>query len=206
MKQYVIFDFDGTLADSQEVAVQSINQLAGKYGFPQVDREGFSKVMKDSATLEDFSLIANEFYSLYKESLNQIRLFDGMKDVLLQLHEQGYGIAVISSNEESNIRAYFATQGLEFITDIYTSSNLFGKDEMLNQFSDKYKVAKNDLLYVGDEVRDIQACHRCGVSVVWVPWGYAEEGHIRPEKPTYKAKTPADILMYAKQMTSNVKA
>lgn len=206
MKQYVIFDFDGTLADSQGVAVQTINRLADKYGFPQINPENFSHVMKMDASLQDFSLIANEFYSLYKESLNQIQLFDGMKDVLLQLYEQGFGVAVISSNEESNIRSYFATQGLEFITDIYTSSNLFGKDEMLNQFCEKYNVQKNDLLYVGDEVRDIQACHRCGVSVVWVPWGYANEAHIHSENPTYRAKTPVDILMYAKQMTTNVKA
>lgn len=206
MKQYVIFDFDGTLANSQGVAVQTINRLADKYGFPQINPENFSHVMKMDASLQDFSLIANEFYSLYKESLNQIQLFDGMKDVLLQLYEQGFGVAVISSNEESNIRSYFATQGLEFITDIYTSSNLFGKDEMLNQFCEKYNVQKNDLLYVGDEVRDIQACHRCGVSVVWVPWGYANEAHIHSENPTYRAKTPVDILMYAKQMTTNVKA
>lgn len=206
MKQYVIFDFDGTLADSQEVAVQVINELAPKYDFPQIENDQFSNFMKQSASLQEFSLVANEFYTLYKESLHNIRLFDGMKDVLVQLHNLGYGVAVISSNEESNIRSYFAMQGLDFVSDIYTSSNLFGKDEMLNQFSEKYKVEKTDLLYVGDEVRDVQACHRCGVSVVWVPWGYASEEHITPEKPTYKAKSPADILMYAKQMTTNVKA
>ncbi|MEH6942562.1 HAD-IA family hydrolase [Bacillus sp. JJ722] len=206
MKQYVIFDFDGTLADSQKVAVQTINRLADQHGFPQIEPEYFSHEMKMNAASENFSLIANEFYSLYKESLNQIQLFDGIKDVLLQLHEQGFGIAVISSNEESNIRSYFATQGLEFITDIYTSSDLFGKDEMLNQFCKKYNARKKDLLYVGDEVRDIQACHRCGIPVVWVPWGYENEEHIHSESPTYKAKTPVDILMYAKQMTTNVTA
>ncbi|MGN1387319.1 MAG: HAD-IA family hydrolase [Bacillus sp. (in: firmicutes)] len=199
MKKCVIFDFDGTLANSKAVAFQVINQLADIYGFPKFSPEK-AMIMhgQEKSLLTQFPIIANDFYKLYKEALQEIPLFDGIREVLLQLKDLGVEIAVISSNEESNIRQYFRSQGMDFITEVYTSSDLYGKDTMIDAFCDKHQLSKDEVLYVGDEVRDIRACHKSGISVVWVNWGYDTEEHALTEKPTYTATEPAELLALVK--------
>jgi len=193
MKKWVIFDFDGTLANSKAVAFQVINRLAELHGFPKFERE---KTMQgqEKSLLSQFPLIANDFYALYKESIKEIPLFEGIREVLKGLRNKDVQIAVISSNEESNIRQYFQDQGIDFITEVYTSSDLYGKDTMIDTFCENHGLSKNDVIYVGDEVRDIRACHKSGVDVIWVNWGYDAEEQAVPEKPTYTAKEPAELL------------
>ena len=195
MKKWVIFDFDGTLANSKAIAFQVINRLADLHGFPKFTPEkAMSMQGQEKTLLSQFPLIANDFYTLYKESLKDIPLFDGIQEMLKKLRDKGMQIAVISSNEESNIRQYFQVQGIDFITEVYTSSDLYGKDTMINTFCEKHSLSKNEVIYVGDEVRDIRACHKSGVDVIWVNWGYDTAVQAVPEKPTYTAKEPTELL------------
>ncbi|MBD3107030.1 HAD hydrolase-like protein [Bacillus sp. AGMB 02131] len=125
MKKCAIFDFDGTLANSKAVALGVINQLAETHGFPKFSPEKATMMHGQEKTLlSKFPLIADDFYRLYKESIQEIPLFDGIRDLLVQLRNLGVEIAVISSNEESNIREYFLNHGMSFITEVYTSNDL----------------------------------------------------------------------------------
>ncbi|MGM9923883.1 MAG: HAD-IA family hydrolase [Bacillus sp. (in: firmicutes)] len=204
MRKYVIFDFDGTLADAKRVVFETINALAERYGFPKLEENQMNQ-MKNVST-ESYQLIASDFYALYKKSMHKITLFDGMKDVLQVLEEHGIGIAVISSNEESNIREYFASQQIECIQEVYTSSDLYGKDRMIDDFCARHQLRKQEVLYVGDELRDIAACKRSGVDIVWVNWGYATEAEAAEANPTYFAYKPHDIVKYALQQVPSIEA
>lgn len=207
MKKYVIFDFDGTLADSKRISIEVVNELAEVYGFPKIEAEQMAEIQAQSISeimkhpdspMRKFPVMAKDFYLNYKRLLPKISLFKGMRETLQELHQSGIGIAVLSSNEESNIREYFQKQDLDFITEIYTSSNLFGKDKLIDDFCENLKVKKEEILYVGDEARDIQACQKCGVDVIWVSWGYDSAEHIMPLKPTFVADNPKDISAYVK--------
>ena len=195
MKKFVIFDFDGTLADAKQVVFDTVNILAGQFGFPPLSEDQMDHMKNVSS--EQYQLIAKDFYALYKQSLHKIQLFDGIREVLQTLEQKGIGIAVISSNEESNIREYFELQDIESINEIYTSSDLYGKDVMIDRFLEQHQLQKQDVLYVGDEVRDILACQKSEIDIVWVNWGYSTEEDVETIKPTYYAKTPNDIVKYA---------
>lgn len=195
MKKWIIFDFDGTLANSKAVAFQVINRLADIHGFPRFSTEKAATMQgQEKSLLSQFPLIADDFYKLYKESLKEIPLFNGIREILIKLRDNGMQIAVISSNEERNIRQYFLEQGIDFITEVYTSSDLYGKDTMIDAFCQKHRLSKDEVIYVGDEVRDIHACHKSGIDVIWVNWGYDTAEQAIPEKPTFTAKEPAELL------------
>ena len=199
MKKCAIFDFDGTLANSKAVALGVINQLAETHGFPKFSPEKATMMHGQEKTLlSKFPLIADDFYRLYKESIQEIPLFDGIRDLLVQLRNLGVEIAVISSNEESNIREYFLNHGMSFITEVYTSNDLYGKDTMIDDFCEKHQYSKDEVIYIGDEVRDIRACHKSGINVIWVSWGYDAEEHALVEKPTFTAHEPSELLAFMK--------
>lgn len=194
MRKYVIFDFDGTLADSKHISIQILEQLADQYGFPKVGPDQIALLQKHAESVEQFQMVAGQFYQKFREALPHITLFKGIKETLYELHSSGFGLAVISSNEESNIRAYFQNQGIDFITEVYTSSNLMGKDIMIEEFCEKNALQKEEVIYVGDEMRDLIACQKTGVDMIWVRWGFGTDN----QSATYYADVPADIVEYAK--------
>ena len=194
MKKYIIFDFDGTLANSKQVTTKILEELAEEYHFPKVGPEQIALLQESADSAEQFQMIVEQFYLKFKNALHDIQLFDGIYEVLLDLHHKGFGLAVISSNEESNIRTYFQNHGLDFISEIYTSSNLLGKDVMIEEFCRKRQLQKEEVIYVGDEVRDYRACQKTEVDMIFVRWGFGEEELVQA---TYYADAPADILKYA---------
>jgi phosphoglycolate phosphatase len=50
------------------------------------------------------------------------------------------------------------------------------------------------VIYVGDEQRDIAACKKCGVPIIWAGWGYDAIEIIKQEAPDYMIYTPKEIL------------
>ena len=127
MQKYIVFDFDGTLVDSQDIFVSIYNQIAEKHGYKTVKEADIEPLRKLSIAerckqlhvpLYKLPILAVEFYKLYQPSIKDLVLFDGMKRVLDELHSKGYGIAVISSNSEEHIRVFLHNNQIENIQDI----------------------------------------------------------------------------------------
>ncbi|PFK41134.1 HAD family hydrolase [Bacillus cereus] len=203
MPKYVVFDFDGTLVDSQNIFVPIYNQIAEKHGYTTVREEDIEPLRKLSISarckqlhvpLYKLPMLAVEFYKLYQPAIKDLVLFHGMKEVLDELHRKGYEIAIISSNSEEHIKAFLHNNQMEAIQDIYCSKNLFGKDKMIKKFLKEKQITEKDMLYVGDEQRDIVACKKVGVNVIWVGWGYDVMETVKEDSPNYMVYTPNEIL------------
>lgn len=147
MIKYVIFDFDGTLADSREVFISVYNQIATKHNYRQIKPDGLdylrSLSVKDrcrylKVPLYCIPFLASEFLSHYKNALAQVRLFDGIADLLTVLHNNGFQVAIISSNAERNISDLLSAHNIHTINKIYCSTSLFGKDKLIKGFLKKY--------------------------------------------------------------------
>lgn len=202
-KKYIIFDFDGTLVDSLNIAIAAGNKLADKYKFKKVQKEdidclrGLSVIERCkyiSVPVYKLPFWAVEFYSIYRHSIDNLRLFDGMKELLEELVNRGYNLAIISSNSEEIIREFLQRNQIEYFNKIYCSSNLFGKDKVIKKFLNKYNVKKSEAIYVGDEHRDIVACKKNKLKIIWVEWGFDKIEVVKSENPDYIAKKPMDIL------------
>jgi len=203
MITHIIFDFDGTLADSKEVAISAYNQLAEKNGFKSVLPEEIELLKRLSMMerckilgipLYKIPFLAPDFYKLYKKSIHEIRLYDGIKEVLLQLQQQGFNLGIVSSNDSGIIKEVLGSNEINFINDIHCSSNLFGKDKIIKSYLKKNKVNYTNAIYVGDEARDITASRQNKLKVVWVSWGYDAVEGISRHSPDHIAERPEDIL------------
>ncbi|MEA0563074.1 MULTISPECIES: HAD-IA family hydrolase [Lysinibacillus] len=201
--KHIIFDFDGTLADSTAVFASAWNTLAQKYKFKGIELKEIDALKKlsisERSKLFDFPMyklpmILPQFYKLYRQSLNDVHLFDGMKEVLLEIDKRGYKILIISSNSKDNILEFLKMNGIHCVADVLCSNRIFGKDKVMKKFLKESNVHSSDVLYIGDEQRDIVACKKAGVPIAWVEWGYDAKEVVKNEEPEYKVATPQEIL------------
>lgn len=203
MIKYLIFDFDGTLVDSMNIGIDAVNVIAEKHDFNKVKQEdigylrGLSIIERCkylNVHLYNIPFWAAEFYNLYKHAMEQLKLFEGIRELLKELHDSGYNIAILSSNSEHNIRSFFKRNKLEYIKQILCSNKILGKDKMINRFLKRNKLKKSEVIYVGDEERDIIACKKCGIKIIWVSWGFDTIDLVKEQKPDYIAHSPKEIL------------
>jgi phosphoglycolate phosphatase len=201
--RHVIFDFDGTIVDSLEVAVQLINQAAEKYHYRPINSEDFEKLRRMSIP-ERFKALDVSPYHLprigleltrnYAHSLSSIKIFDGMREVILTLKERGLTLSIISSNSNQNIRKFLIENKLDVFDHIYCAKNLFGKERTIGSLIKKLNLKRQELIYVGDEHRDIIACQANHIQVIAVTWGFDTLETLAKAQPNYIAHQPADII------------
>ncbi|CAM4234017.1 HAD family hydrolase [Bacillus manliponensis] len=202
MVKYIIFDFDGTLVDSKDVFLASYNQIATKHNYKVIEKEELEGLRKISIRerckllkipMYKIPFFVKELGSLYKQSIGEIILVDGIRPMLQDLKNKGYKIAIISSNREENIRQFLKNHDIHDVHDVFCSSNIFGKDKVMKQFLKEKKLGNEEVLYVGDEERDIAACKKVGIAVAWVGWGYDVLETIQESSPDYVVYKPEEL-------------
>jgi len=203
MVRYVLFDFDGTLVDSLNIVIEVYNQLAEKYEAKKIEQKDIAylkglSIMERSKFLNfklyKFPLLALDIYKLYKHSIKDLILFDGIKELLEELHACGIQLAIVSTNSEHNIRACLKHNQIEYVNEIICSNNMFGKNEDIKRFLKTHKLKDSEVIYVGDEARDIIAGKKSGVKVIWVSWGFDQIDNAKKEHPNYIVNKPHEIL------------
>lgn len=209
MIKYVIFDFDGTLVDSGEIAFKIMNIMAKKHNFKKMDWNEI-EIMRKMPVNERFKYMkmpmikvpfyAAEYYSLYKEALPDLNMNRGVEGLIEQLNEFGMKIAVISSNSEYNIRIFLKSKKINYIKDILCSHHLFEKDKIISKFLKRHKLKKDEVIYIGDELRDIKACKKAGIKIIWVDWGLDLFATIEPANPDYTVSFADEIYEIIKKM------
>ncbi|MGV3539103.1 MAG: HAD-IA family hydrolase [Rufibacter sp.] len=203
MVKYILFDFDGTLVDSKEAFLAGFNQLAAQEGFTPMRLEEIpylrTLTIPQRAKYLNFPLyklpfFTLQFYKLYKQQLSTVNLFPGIKELMQTLAEKGVQPVILSSNSEPIIREFLRQQSITAVQEVLCSSRIFGKDRLLNRFMKAKKIVPDQVLYVGDELRDILACRKCGIKVAWVSWGYDAWEVVQPAAPDYVLHAPQELL------------
>ena len=134
----------------------------------------------------------------FKEHILNINLFDGIKEVVDILNNEDFNLVVVSSNSEDAIKEILHRNDVHVFTNIFSSKNLFGKHKTINNYIKKNNLKREDIIYVGDELRDIDSCKKSGVKIISVSWGFDSPELLMNNKPDYLVNTPREIVDIAK--------
>lgn len=200
--RHVIFDFDGTLADSLASAVAVFNALAPRFKLrPVVDldaarRTPTRQLLKQMGVpFWRLPRLIRAFQAAVAEHAHDLELFPGLAPVLGELAGRGHRLGILSSNAEANIRACLRANGVEHhFAFVVGYPKLFGKAKALRRILRAERADRGGVLYVGDELRDIEAAKRARVAVAAVTWGFQAEELLRTARPDYVVHEPGRLL------------
>ena len=199
---YIVFDFDGTLVDSRAVFIRLYNELAAKHSYTSMTPENLEHLRTLSipercnylnVPLYRIPFLAAAVMKSYRHAISEIPFNPGVKEMLDNLSAGNIPFAVLSSNSKGNIEQFFSLHDIE-CADIFCSRSIFGKHMLINKFLRTKSLKPSEILYVGDELRDIIACRKSGVNVAWVSWGYDHEKALENNKPDHVFHNPAELL------------
>ncbi|MBW8882912.1 MAG: HAD hydrolase-like protein [Asticcacaulis sp.] len=198
----IIFDFDGTLADSFPWFLDVFDTIADRFQFQRLDRSNIDALRhldarelmrRHGVPLWKVPMIAAHARTLQGRDLDRIRLFDGVADVLGALKAGGVKTAVVTSNARENVETVLGASAAH-IDHYACGSSLFGKAAKFKAMMKTLGVMPGDTLAIGDEVRDIDAARACGMRAGAVAWGYSAPERLKADYPDHVFDTPADIL------------
>lgn len=198
----VVFDFDGTLADSMLATVQIFQEIGPALGLkPFADLNAARnmptrKVLKAvGATFWKMPKLIRAFQAKAAEHAPHLKLHAGVADALTALHATGTRLGILSSNQEANIRTCLAANGVEHLFGFVVGQpQLFGKARAIRKIRKREKVERAEFVYVGDESRDLDAAKKAGVSVAAVSWGFHSPELLASMNPNYMLANPAELL------------
>ena len=198
----VLFDSDGTLADTLPWASAAFNQLADKYGFKPITAAEHEELrhlsmqeMLQRAKIPLWRLpsLVTGMRKLMAEHVHEFSLFDGISSSLQKLSQSGVVLGIVSSNSAHTVRTILGPENAALFQHFACSASIFGKGPKLRAVLRTSGITAEDAIYIGDEVRDAEAAHKVGMAYGAVAWGYHDLKTLRAQSAAEYFLKPGDI-------------
>lgn len=198
----LIFDFDGTIADTFEAGFTILNRLAEEFGFRPLGRDELEKArdMRTRQLMKFLKIPTRKMARIARRGseelhgcIDSICPLPGVPELLQKLRSRGYELGIITSNTDSNVQTFLRNHDLEIFDFVHCSSKLLGKASVIRSVLKAGHLAPAEILFIGDETRDIEAAHKTGVVMAAVTWGYNSRHALEGQKPDLIFSTPAEL-------------
>lgn len=198
----LLFDFDGTIADSFALNVDIFCTITNR---PKTHTQADIDRMRQMQTKEVFRelhisiwqipFLVAKWRKAMTSRMGEVKPFPAIVPVLRKLQQQGHELYIVSTNSPENIRLFLAKHRLsQFFSEVYGDVGFFGKRRGLKRILSRKRLAVDNCFYIGDETRDIKAGKKVGIQTVAVAWGYTGEKPLRAARPYMFAQHPKDLL------------
>ena len=203
MYKLIIFDFDGTIANTIDAGIPIFNDMARRRGFKElkdfneVRNVNIKQFIKDHKISRiKFIFYLREFLKKLNPEIYKIKPYDGMENVIKRLNKD-YKLGIVSANSKENIKAFLELNDLKYYFDfVYNYPLLLGKSQVFKKIIKEKKLDKKDLIYIGDEDTDVFAAKKTGIDVIAVTWGVKNKSFLKTKNPTFIADKPEEILFF----------
>lgn len=212
MKKFpaVVFDMDGTLANSLEDLMDSVNFAMARFGFPsktigEVRRavgNGVARLVELSVPggLDNphFDNCLQQFRDHYETNKrNKTRPYDGIMELLEALKNQHVKMAIVSNKPDTPLKELCADFFGEFISIAVGESEGTARKpapDMVFKVLEALDVTPDQALYVGDSEVDAVAAHNAGLKFVGVTWGFRDRALLEEKGAAWIIERPEELL------------
>jgi phosphoglycolate phosphatase len=200
----VLFDFDGTIADTHDAFFGIVNRLAEEFGYPQVDQQELARLKKlSSAEIIKYSRISpfkipfilKRFKKELGKEIKDLKPYFEITEVLSLLKDRGYMLGIVTSNLGDNVHVFLRNNDLEHFFDfVKAGTTLFGKNRIINKVLKEHNFRADEVIYVGDETRDISAAKKSKLTMISVAWGFSSPAVLQEYAPDFLIYQPRELL------------
>ena len=187
-RKLIIFDMDGTLVNSSLTIANAINYVRKNLGFEPMDQREILRMVNDHTLnpaktfyhAQSFDADHERWFSEYytKNHENELVLYDGIKEMLETLKDEGHALAVatnayrgstIESLTHLNVYEYF--DAIACYDDVEKGKPY---PDMLHKILDELDHSNDRSIFIGDGPRDEMASKNADIPYIMVDWGFTE--------------------------------
>ena len=200
MTKAILFDFDGTIANTAPGIVKTMEHTFMEMGITVPSEEAMRATiglrldlaLKQLGELNDNDAeIATETYRrlfpIYE--VNYVSIFPGIKETLAELQQQGVRLAICTSRDAKSLDMICEHHGIKdfFETRVTNNDHLAPKPapDLVLALLNKMQLQKEEVLVVGDTTFDIEMGNRAGCNTVAVTWGNHSRQQLKEALPTF---------------------
>ncbi|PAL17053.1 HAD family hydrolase [Moraxella osloensis] len=195
-KSLIIFDWDGTLMNSVGLIVDAMRYAAEKHGLTVTDEA--TKSIIGIALVDAFPMLFPNDSDKYDELLatyseyyvkhcDNDKLFDGIKELIQDLHAQGKTLAIATGKKRKGLERVLPNSGIEaFFITTKTADETAGKPNplMLEQILVETGTRIENAVFIGDSIHDIRMANNIGMDSIAVSYGCETAEILAKENPT----------------------
>ena len=208
----IIFDLDGTLCDTLDDIRSGVNATLRRLGYRERSIEDIHKFINNGARelirrslpkdVSDVNLIVDSALSDYdmeyaKCYCDKTYVFDGIKEILIELSDLGFPPAVLSNKQDEFVRGIIDRLFDKDTFDVFMGQSDFpAKPNPASAlYIAKLLGAKPDAcIYVGDSDVDVETARNAGMKFIGVKWGYRDEETLRRAGADVIASDPQALM------------
>ena len=200
----IMFDFDGTLADTLDTLVTITNRLALEFGYKPTAPEQLAQirnlssreiVMQSGISIFKIPFLLKKIKGNLHNEIQYLNSIPGIKEALIQLKYEGNILGILTSNSEENVRIFLNKQGMEeLFSFVYSETTLFSKHRIIRKFMKENYLSSEEIVYVGDETRDIESSKKIPIKVIAVSWGFNSREVLAKHKPDFLIHKPSELI------------
>lgn len=200
---YLLFDFDGTIADSINPLFDLLNSMAPDFGVHTVSWDEFDH-MRDLNYIQIFKMLKIPLFHLpkaikmvlegYQQIIQHLQPCTGILELLSELQAREIPHSLLSSNSKKNLQAFLQKHQIQSFEWVEGTEGIMAKNRHLSKMIRKHGLQNYDLYYIGDEIRDIQTAKSNRIKSIAVSWGLHSHQHLQKSKPDYLVDAPSEIL------------
>lgn len=198
----VVFDFDGTIADSFAEVLSLYDAIADELGLP-VSTPGQIAELRRMSPSEALRFVAIPLWKVprivaavrdgMRDRMHALAPFPGIHDAIRELRAMGCRCCILSSNSRENVRDFLARHGIAEFEVVSCGASLMGKGTRIRRLVSSGALGAGQVFYVGDEVRDVLAASEAGVRSVAVSWGYNDRSVLESSGADFLLDAPRQI-------------
>ena len=202
-KKHIIFDVDGTLVDSRDAILSSLQEMLRKKTGRETEKEQltFALGITGEDGLRKLGIPEGEMDDAMKLSLSlmpkygdRIRIFSGIRELLAQLKERGFHLGIATSRTKAELSADGAC-GLAECFDMIICADDTERHkpsgDPVKEYLRRMNADPEDAVYIGDTKNDMLCAKDAGVEGALALWGCVSAAHIRAD---HYLNQPAAVL------------
>ncbi len=209
-QKVIIFDFDGTIADTVDALVGIANSLALEFNYAQITQEEFL-ILRNLTSREIFKysgipllkipFLLKKVKKELKNKITELKPIPGIEEALVKLKSNGNRLGIITSNSKGNVQEFLKINNLENLFEfVHTGVTIFGKTTIINNVLRQKQIKTQEVIYVGDETRDVEASKKAHIRVISVTWGFNSEQALAKQNPDFVIHHPKELVEVVKSL------
>lgn len=203
-KPTILFDFDGTLAETMMLIHDIFNRLSNVYGYRHLPEQDIEKTRH--MNIHEFieyvgipfwkvPIIAIHARHLMHGSIHEVQPPTGLVDALTRIHESGdYHMDILTSNRRKNVHKFLTQHAMDWFDEVHTTKSVLSKKRRVKKYIREKGIDPQNLYYVGDTSIDVESARRAGAKAVAVTWGLNTSQVLTRAKPDHLVEHPGELL------------